>query len=185
MKPVSKLLALCALTWSLWQAQAAIDLTGYGPQPADRTKPTIEAWIDNLVTTYNALNPVDLPDPGNRLFRVNSGDTTAPAAFPTFDGGLSITLPAGYYEYFVLHWRGPNGGFSQAFYIGNDSGGLNFDSPWQLNLAGTQLKQYDLSWYAGFDLVTAVPEPSTVLAGLFALVPMGLTAFRATRNRQS
>lgn len=182
MKSLTNLLAVCVIALSLLPAKAAIDLTPYGPPPVDRTKPTIEAWLADLVTTYNTTHTA-LPDPGSRLFRVNSDDTTSPDGFPTFSGGLSIALPMGHYDYITLHWLGSNGGATQAFYIGDESSGnITFNSPWQLSKDGTELRQYDLSWYAGFVKITPVPEPTTMIGGVFTLFMFGAGALRSFRK---
>jgi hypothetical protein len=185
MNSLTRILSICVVALALTQAQAStIDLTDYGPQPADRTKPTIEAWLDSLIANYNTAH-ADLPDPGLRLFRVNSDDATSPAGFPTFSGGTSITLPEGEFDYLTLHWLGPNGGFTQAFYVGDvTTGTITFESPLQTKLNGIDQKQYDLSWYAGFHKVTATPEPAIMVAGVWTLLLLGSKIQRTPREKR-
>jgi hypothetical protein len=160
--------------FSVLQANASIDLNPTGSSPANSGTGTVQTWLDGLISSYNGANNPDLPYPvGNEAFRVNQGDATAPTGYPTFGANiLSITLPGGSYNYVVLHWGGSGGGVYQAYFVGADTGSDTFNAP----------SHNGLSWYDTFTPVTAVPEPTTMIAGAGAL---GLALLGIGRGRRS
>jgi hypothetical protein len=74
-------------------------------------------------------------------------------------------------QYLVLQWDGPQGG-AQFFYVGEEQGSVTFNSPW-----GTA---QGLSGY--LETSVAVPEPTTVIAGVLLLLPFGASMFRILRR---
>lgn len=175
MKTMNRVLTILGigalLITSVASSQAVAIQLAYGPintQPANQGDTTVADWLATVVSSYNALTPATLPAPGPQVFRVNQNDVP-PAGFPSFGGGLlELDIPAGGYNYLVLHWGGnPNLNTTEAFYIGNDGPGttLEFPAP----------GQNGLSSYSLFGPITRVPDAgATALLlgfGLIALVP--------------
>ena len=111
---------------------------------------TDQTAINAAIGAYNLDHPMaQLPTTGigaTANIKVNTGDT-APTPYPSFSANtLSITVPAGSYNYIFLHWGGPNDDAAyknpQLFYVGGDTGSDVFNAP----LNGTQ--QYGLSFYS-------------------------------------
>lgn len=185
MKTLFKSLSLVALTavLGLTSAHASIDLTSYASQPGNSGDGTIDVWVYSSVTNYNASN-TSLPIPGGVVdaayaFKANP---SAPSGYPTVSGQTSITIPTGSYDYVALHWgNGQTADPYQLYYIGTAAdvaaGSVTFDN-----------SQNGLSWYAVWtptpDGQTAVPEPSTILAGMLLLIPLGVQTLRLYRQRQ-
>jgi len=176
-----KTLSLMALVAGLGfsSAFATIDLTGYGAAPSDGGDATIAAWVTLLVNNYNAANNPDLPAPPTLAFKANP---TAPSGFPTVNGQLTITIATGSYDYLALHWgNGQSPVPYQLFYIGTAAdiaaGSVTITS-----------SPNGLSWYSLWDPTptppSAVPEPSTVVAGALLLLPLGVATFRTIRQRR-
>jgi hypothetical protein len=180
MRRLTKMLALSVIAFSLVQANATIFL---GSVDGNKSSNDVGPWLDGLVSAYNAnpANPTDLPyPPGPELFRVNPTGT-APVGSPpsgywqfganTLDADLSLLV--GKYSYATMHWGGSHGGITAAYYIGDvNSGPLTFHT-----LTGN-----GLSSYSGF---SAVPEPTTMIAGALLLLPFGASTLRVLRKNRA
>lgn len=133
------------------------------------------------ITAYNLANPsATLPTSGigsTPNIKVNTGDV-APSPYPSFGANtLSISIPAGSYNYIFLHWGGPNEDASyfnpQLFYIGGETGNLTFNAP--VNTAANGgTGRYGLSFYSLYSPTTSVPDGGSTIALLgSALVGVG------------
>ena len=92
----------------------------------------------------------------------------------------TIHLGAGGFEYLIAQWDGPNGA-DAIYYIAGLSGDVTIvnDLP-GVDSHGQPLNRFGLSGYW-----TAVPEPTTFLAGALLLLPFGVGTVRMIRNRQA
>lgn len=159
----------------LASAQADIDLTPYGSQPGNAGDGTIDAWVTTLVDNYNAANNPDLPIPASSFTYKSTGASPA-TGYPTFgNNALSIKIPTGGFDYIALKWgNGQTANPYQLFFIGTTAD-LTAGSV-TLNNIQNGLSDY---WLFGpTPLQPAVPEPSTVFAGLLLLLPLGVSVFR-------
>ena len=162
----------------LTSAHADIDLTPYGSQPGNAGDGTIDAWVTTLVDNYNAANNPDLPAPAS-LFTYKSTGSSPAAGYPSFgNNALSITIPTGGFDYVALKWgNGQTASPYQLFYIGTTAD-LNAGS---VTLDNTKNGLSDYWLFGPTPLQPAVPEPSTVFAGLLLLLPLGVGVFRGIR----
>ena len=80
---------------------------------------TVLSWLTGDITAYNSLNGTAFGTPSSASSLI--GLTSAA-------GGNSITLNVSDHDYLFLHWGGQNGGWAQAFYVGNLSGSFTFDN---------------------------------------------------------
>jgi hypothetical protein len=134
------------------------------PQPSGSGDAVIVAWLNALISDYNADHGTSLPEPVTEDFRVNQGDLTAPAGYPTFGAGvLTIAIPAGY-DYIVLHWGGSGGGVYEAYDLIGITGLVTYNAP----------GRNGLSWYELLGPGQSVPEPATLLLLGGGLVGLGI-----------
>jgi hypothetical protein len=176
-----KTLSLIALVAGLGfsSAFATIDLSGYGAAPSNSGDGTIATWVTLLVNNYNAANNPDLPAP-TLAFKVDPANgQNPPSGFPGV-GGTSITIATGGYDYLALHWgNGQSAVPYELFYIGTAAdiaaGSVTISN-----------NQNGLSWYSLWDPTpttpSAVPEPSTIVAGALLLFPLAIATFRSFRQ---
>jgi hypothetical protein len=166
-----------AVGFSLVQATASITLypaTGVTPPGNGAGDDKVATWLGTIVAGYNAAHNPDLPTVGSQVFRLvnDNQPSLSPAydrSYPTFGTSRSfIDIPTGDYNYVVLHW-GKNE--FQAFYVGDESGSTHhFAAP----------AQNGLSFYA---MYSPVPEPTTMIAGAFALIPLVGSMARMARRK--
>lgn len=91
--------------------------------PSDFGDATVLNWLKADVSAYNATYTASYAIP-------TAGAGNAPLEkVTTGSGPSSINITLGEYDYIFLHWGGQNGGWAQAFYIGDGTGTYTFESP--------------------------------------------------------
>jgi hypothetical protein len=116
------------------------------------------------------------------------GEVTTLATSPTDYNGTvitSITSAGGAeqqvgsgWDFVIAKYDGKNAGYV-LFYLGGQAA----DLPQFPNNFWTQTEQYGISGWTAFNTTqTAVPEPSTVIAGALLLIPLGVQTFRRLRK---
>jgi len=141
--------------------------------PPNQGVSTVQAWLQDLVNAYNAINDPDLP---------------AVAPNPAVDVWMtqrdvtSLVISVSGYTYLTVHWGGPQkasgNDHSQAWYLGGNLDSFTLTAPVFVNRKG-EAKQYGLSGYRLWNPVR-VPDGGSTLA----LLGVGLLALAGyARNR--
>jgi len=123
--------------------------------PSNFGDDTVFNWLTADVSAWNTINGTGYAAP------TRNADGTALLKVTTSSGPDSITLALGSYDYVFLHWGGQRGGWSQAYYIGNDtSGSHQFSAP-----PGGHPAVGGLSFYSFYGSTrTPVPDGGATLA---------------------
>lgn len=139
--------------------------------PANQGAGTVQAWLQSLITAYNAVNEPDLP-----------ALSATPAVDFSASGNITeLTINVLGYQYLTVHWGGPqknpNNDHTQAWYLGGTL------EQFQLVAPVFRGKPYGLSGYRLWNEVpvTRVPEGGSTLT-LLGLALLGLWA-AARRSR--
>lgn len=159
---------------------SAYEVNNYPPGP---TAANLYSRLTTAISAYNTSHPsANVPSAGAidltpQLFGGATTDGTGKAAVTA--GGLSYTInfAVEHEGYLALNWDGPNGG-TQFYYVGGETGSDTFVSP-----VFTDGLQHGLSGYM-FTAAAAVPEPTTVVAGLLLLLPFGASTLRFVRKHR-
>lgn len=123
---------------------------------------TVFNWLTTDVTSFNSTYSTSYPMPTENL------NGTPLQKVSTGSGPSSITLSVDDYDYLFFHWGGQNGGWAQAFYVGDSSGSVEFDAP-----PGGHPAVGGLSFYS---IYGAIRQPSAVpdAANTFATLGIGI-----------
>lgn len=115
-----------------------------------------------------------------------SGNQAVPAgASGSGPSTYTINLGNGGFSYLIAGWDGKNGA-DQVYYVGGLSGKVSISNN---ELASDFRKGLSNFWLSGTgnspvpNNLTVVPEPSTIIAGMLLLLPLGASAFRILRRR--
>ena len=154
--------------------------------------------LDNMIEVYNGTlsSPIDSHDytiyqgsstPAAPLVvPMQLGSTVTPGTGSGVGGGYGsptalINLGTGGYTYLTAQWDGPNGA-NVVYYIAGLSGIIELDNdlPGYFN---TDQPKNKLG-LSGYELTTPVPEPTTVIAGLLLLLPLGASTLKILRKKQ-
>jgi len=91
--------------------------------------------------------------------------------------GTTVTVASGW-EYAIAKYDGKNAGYV-LFYLGGSDATL---PQYSYSIWGGNSCQYAISGYTTFN-ATAVPEPTTIIAGALLLLPFGASAMRILRRK--
>jgi hypothetical protein len=116
------------------------------------------------------------------------GALAVPKTSITLQNPIQIQLPTTTtYKYLVVSWDGSNSG-SEVYYIGNVPAGTLITVPEFVlpNSSGDLATgtKYDITSYTLLN-PTAVPEPSTMIAGALLLLPFGVSTLRVLRRNRA
>jgi hypothetical protein len=169
-----------AVTLMTWSAKACIDLTSYGNQPFNNSAGCLSSWVASCVNNYNSANASCLSAPDNSATYVT---VTSPAPANSGSNPNCVSISTGKYSCAVLCWNnGQSSQTYQCYYIGNTCD-LSAGSVCFTNKFGC-LNSYLLCGPTPH-CHTAVPEPSTWVAGSLIALPMIGTFIRTLRRKET
>jgi hypothetical protein len=94
-------------------------------------------------------------------------------------GGAGDSVGSGW-DYVIAKYDGKNAGYI-LFYLGGQAATL---PQYPADFWTSNTSQYGISGWTAFNTQTAVPEPSTIVAGALLLLPLGVSAVRILRKGQ-